>query len=241
MNNNKKSDFTPIESRNHGTDSHFTLIELLVVIAIIAILASMLLPVLSMSRQAAKGILCIGNERQIGMAAMAYAGDYNGFMADPYTFSWDWLSYRYIGSYLGYKKAPSGWDFMKQPITVCPALSKKTLTCCPGYTASGEIAQWEVAEIGWLDPGWVGGLPLTKVIKPSEVSMVLCGNGENAGYSRYWIRSGLFGMLHTGKSTNVLYVDGHAANRIFKPNYLLAPESWTADAYSPLIITYNKK
>jgi prepilin-type N-terminal cleavage/methylation domain-containing protein len=55
----------------------FTLIELLVVIAIIAILAAILFPVFARARERAKQSACISNMKQIGIAMVAYLGDWD--------------------------------------------------------------------------------------------------------------------------------------------------------------------
>ncbi len=57
--------------------SGFTLIELLVVIAIIAILAAILFPVFARAREKARQTSCLSNLKELGLAALMYAQDYD--------------------------------------------------------------------------------------------------------------------------------------------------------------------
>ena len=59
------------------TRNAFTLIELLVVIAIIAILAAILFPVFAQAREKARTISCLSNTKQIALAQIQYAQDYD--------------------------------------------------------------------------------------------------------------------------------------------------------------------
>lgn len=76
------------DKKNRG----FTLIELLTVIAIIAILASILIPVVGQVRESARRAACKSNLRQLGMGLILYANEHDDrlpVMQPSPPWSWD--------------------------------------------------------------------------------------------------------------------------------------------------------
>lgn len=119
----------------------FTLIELLVVIAIIAILAAILFPVFAQARAKARQTACLSNMKQLGVALMMYAQDYDerlpgnhngnaeaiglplGFMDNGSLRNWARSLVPYIKNFDIYK---------------CPQAPPRNLTASPGYNYSFE-------------------------------------------------------------------------------------------------------
>lgn len=75
------------KSRRFG----FTLIELLVVISIIALLISLLLPVMRAARESARSMQCMANLRSMGQLRGTYEADNSGRMVPLVSASVNWL------------------------------------------------------------------------------------------------------------------------------------------------------
>jgi prepilin-type processing-associated H-X9-DG protein/prepilin-type N-terminal cleavage/methylation domain-containing protein len=72
----------------------FTLIELLVVISIIALLIGILLPALGAARNTARGVACLSNVRQVGIAAQSYLADNKQYYIPFSNFMYAWEPYQ---------------------------------------------------------------------------------------------------------------------------------------------------
>lgn len=63
-----------------ATAKAFSLVELLVTVSIMAVLIAILLPSLSIARQAARTAVCMSNTHQLGLAASMYTQDSRGWL-----------------------------------------------------------------------------------------------------------------------------------------------------------------
>ena len=166
----------------------FTLIELLVVIAIIAILASMLLPVLSKAKHSSYRAVDLNNLKQLGIAMNLVASDNNDFMPWP-----NWLSGEVETHQQGWLYAldpttSGAAQFKVQTGSFWPVLSSQKMYFCPGDNTNTPLFQMRGQQISsYVMNGAVCGyaLGLNPPVKltrlsPSGVAFWECANNTAA-------------------------------------------------------------
>ncbi len=90
----------------------FTLIELLVVIAIIAILAALLLPVLSRAKGRAQTVFCLNNLKQLELCCHLYSTD-----------NYDFLPPNQVGGYVSIPNTTNGLSTVTNSQSWCPGIA----------------------------------------------------------------------------------------------------------------------
>lgn len=210
-----------IKRKDYQSFIQFTLIELLVVIAIIAILASLLLPALKMARNAVKGVACLNNQRQIGLAAYNYAMDYDGYLPSAFrdsnldkpegrSYWFGQLSYFYMDESKDAFHCPSA-----------PELAAKFQAgYYDGFGPSSVAYGWNLAYMGLYNVNPIKYRPPIKIISikhPSDTVVIADTDDSNATgsvqYTMYVQRMNANDYYHPKfrhiKQANALLADGH--------------------------------
>jgi prepilin-type N-terminal cleavage/methylation domain-containing protein len=202
----------------------FTLIELLVVIAIVALLISLLLPVLAKARQKTVIIQCASNLRQVGMAIHMYANDNKNIIPSGYNSTpgdyWDW-DYLTNNNWGAENRAKSPWLKIRDMNYISPrSLFQCAATLPAQFPRRDNFTRSYCVNVGQLSSGWpmVNGrrigqptgqpprLDDGRTNKAAVLSCPLYTPGSGGFNSKRWGHDVTAGLLSGG---NALYVDNH--------------------------------
>jgi len=155
----------------------FTLIELLVTIAIIAILAALILPVLTRSKASAWRAECASNLRQLGLASQLYWDDYGGRCFQWYygvtnngeLYWFGWLGYGAEGQRPVDLSAGVLYPYLAaSKARLCPALNY----ALPQFKPKADVPVCGYGLNALLCPASLGvSLSISRVSRPTETAL----------------------------------------------------------------------
>lgn len=199
-----------------GRSRALTLIELLIGVGLIAIVVSLLLPVIGATRQFSEATKCIHHLRQTGSAILAYAGERHGKVLPRYAD--DVPSHEAKGwprrlVSLGYVNDPS--------ILLCPSFTPKTLAESqrnPAITDASEaygMRRWVTPSEAWSASG-NKHQALATISEPSRFFLLADSIWLNWQSQGYGITAGSANQavhLRHKDRANVLFLDGHVESK----------------------------
>jgi prepilin-type N-terminal cleavage/methylation domain-containing protein/prepilin-type processing-associated H-X9-DG protein len=166
--------------------SGFTLIELLVVIAIIAILVAILFPVFATAQEKARQTNCASNQKQLGLAFMQYAQDYDSRypMAVTNTLR---LNSKYWSQFTYGFPATFEPDCDTWPNAIYPYVKAYGAYYCPSthpLSSFGNFGSTGSDPISYVYNGDLQSINEDKINQPTQVILLWGGMGNNAAEGR---------------------------------------------------------
>jgi prepilin-type processing-associated H-X9-DG protein len=230
------------------------MVELLTVVSVIALLMSILLPSYSQARQQARGVMCLSNQRQIGLAIHAYAEDFRGrFPIAQYSdaahraqVAWDTITY---ASDRHHARPGLIWQYAAGgAVQQCPSYRGPSMTSGDAFTGYNYNTTYLGRGQGEPTYRGMGETPAAvSEVRFATTAAVIGDGGYRSGANKF-MRAPLDaigeGTAHAGvqayrhrNRTHVLYVDGHGAptaDRFRKPGARASNEallSWPHHAF----------
>lgn len=204
----------------------FTLTELLVMIAIIMVLVSLLLSSVTLVRDAARSLQCSSNLRQIGMAAMVYPDENNGWMV-PFN----------NGTVTNWGQ---GWRDLL--VTYIETGARRLWSCPTGKLPFNFAKNARTGMYANSLPQSLSHKLITQVVNPSGTMLFTDGFERDTGFPCLEVFPGMpggtmgIGLRHRGKA-NMLFVDGHVESRTRETADLNdGAGGWSAWFVSPLYL-----
>ena len=206
----------PVSRTQIWVSNGFTLIELLVVIAIIAVLAAMLLPALSKTREMARRAACKNNLKQIGLILHIYALDYDGRYPDLLPGVWPFGSFSADGYTKGFKiLSDNGYIPKDGRLLMCP--SNRNWPRGQTWPDSAGEHQSDYCLWATFNPFYVSDLVATRVSDPLD-KLLASDTITPSSIGGFQFNNHL-GFVPEGG--NILYNDGHVEWKIYSDTSLI--------------------
>lgn len=191
----------------------FTLVELLVVIGIIALLISILLPVLNKARESANTVKCASNLRQIGLAMQLYTEGFRDYF--PIVHGTDYRNPLWPPVMQGFWGQGDWWECLG-----AVGFKRQYMLCPSDLHADTPVGSPPRLVVSYIQNGMFAFTKKRSKIRCSSEKIIVSERSDEGdalshqGYPAWRVQSVWAPLLKKnrhGHKSNYLFVDGHVS------------------------------